>query len=452
MNARSRRSGGNRGTSRNVNPAEDAPSSAPRPTTPTATRPSIPRPRATAGWISPTTPTGRSAASTCAERPGWNGPGGDRRASTRPRRAPRRASPPRPWRGARRAREPRSSHALGRGSGEHEPRLAVFGERVGPAEGDPHLEQRDAAPAQRLVPGRGAEQPRREPCPEEPLLLPQRVRHGDGIAVFEEIEVLLGRERHRPDLAQSGAHEGVLGAAGERVRGGHAARLRRPRPGRADPLVALDPDDLLDEVDLALDVGAVPGHLDLDRVTASPDAASRGRRRRRRRPARSPRSRGAASPGRGARPPSVAPGPTPRPRTPAATRAPVHSPIKAAQRVAASSTASGSVPRSKRYDASEWRPSRRAVSSTPPRVNDADSSSTSVVVSPTSVDRPPITPAIATGRSTSQMNRSSGVSDRSSSSRVVSRSPSPASRTTIPGPASRSRSKPCMGWPRSSIT
>jgi hypothetical protein len=136
----------------------------------------------------------------------------------------------------------------------------------------------------------------------------------------------------------------------------------------------------------------------------------------------------------------------PRRITPPAQRA-----IRPAHRAAASSHPSGSTPRSKRCDASVWRSRRRAVSRTPPRVNEALSSRTSEVSAETSDVCPPITPAIATGRSRSQISRSSLVSVRSTSSRVVSRSPSVAVRTTIPGPASRCMSKACSGWPTSSI-
>ena len=48
----------------------------------------------------------------------------------------------------------------------------------------------------------------------------------------------------------------------------------------ADAVVAVDPGDLFDQVDLALDVDAVAGHLDLDRVVvAASDAHPRAGRR-----------------------------------------------------------------------------------------------------------------------------------------------------------------------------
>ncbi len=132
-------------------------------------------------------------------------------------------------------------------------------------------------------------------------------------------------------------------------------------------------------------------------------------------------------------------------------RPPAHAAMSCAPLAAPASRASGSVPRSKRCDASVCRSSRRAVRRMPVRVNDADSSSTSTVSLATSDVAPPITPAIATGRSTSQINRSPSVMTRSTPSRVCRGSPSAARRTTMPGPSSRCRSNACRGCPSSSI-
>ena len=71
---------------------------------------------------------------------------------------------------------------------------------------------------------------------------------------------------------------------------------------------------------------------------------------------------------------------------------------------------------------------------TPVLVKYADSRRTSVVESETSEDRPPITPASATGFSTSQITRSSSSSSRSTPSRVVSRSPGLGPADHDPGP------------------
>jgi hypothetical protein len=74
--ARSRRTGGNRGLSRRSNAPRAARASEARPSTHTATRPVISRDDATRGWISPSTPAGAPPIITVDDRPGWKGPSG----------------------------------------------------------------------------------------------------------------------------------------------------------------------------------------------------------------------------------------------------------------------------------------------------------------------------------------------------------------------------------------
>ena len=77
-------------------------------------------------------------------------------------------------------------------------------------------------------------------------------------------------------------------------------------------------------------------------------------------------------------------GTSPSAAMPRDTVPPAHAAMSCAPLAAPSSRASGSEPRSNRCEASVCRSSRRAVRRMPVRVNDADSSSTSVVSSPTS--------------------------------------------------------------------
>ena len=102
-------------------------------------------------------------------------------------------------------------------------------------------------------------------------------------------------------------------------------------------------------------------------------------------------------------------------------------------------------------EASEIRPRLRLVREVRPRSKAADSKSTQVVSSVTSLFSPPITPASATARSGVAMTVMSLVSSRSSPSRVVRRSPSAAARTTIwahpSALATFAKSKACSGWP-----
>ena len=78
----------------------------------------------------------------------------------------------------------------------------------------------------------------------------------------------------RPHLAQPGAHQGLDRSRAEARTPAAPRRPARRRHVRADAVVAVEPRDLLDQVDLALDVDPVAGHLDLDPVDA---AVVRGR-------------------------------------------------------------------------------------------------------------------------------------------------------------------------------
>ena len=84
--------------------------------------------------------------------------------------------------------------------------------------------------------------------------------------------------------------------------------------------------------------------------------------------------------------------------------------------------------------------------------NCADSISTFTVRSPTSVFRPPITPAIATGFSASAITSIESSSSHAVWSMLTSRSPPRARRTTMRPPASLSWSKQCSGWEYSNST
>ena len=111
------------------------------------------------------------------------------------------------------------------------------------------------------------------------------------------------------------------------------------------------------------------------------------------------------------------------------------------KRATARSRASGSVPRSKREDASVRSCRRLEVLAMATGVHHAASSSTSVVVAAISEEAPPMIPAMPTGRSSaSQMRQSPAVKRRSTSSRVTRDSPARAARTRRPRPGRRARS------------
>ena len=112
-----------------------------------------------------------------------------------------------------------------------------------------------------------------------------------------------------------------------------------------------------------------------------------------------------------------------------------------------------SQPRRKRVDASLGRFKRLTVREIDGGSHQAISRSTEVVVSVTSVLRPPITPESETTSSESlAMTPSVEMRVRSASSRVTSVSPSVARRTESLPFGTVSRSKTWLGWPYSSIT
>ncbi len=99
-------------------------------------------------------------------------------------------------------------------------------------------------------------------------------------------------------------------------------------------------------------------------------------------------------------------------RTPAATAPPQSARTSRAARFKPSTVASGSVPRSKRCEASVCIPRERAVRRTAPGWKCALSRRMRVVLSEIAVARPPMTPASATGFSASAITRCCGVSVR----------------------------------------
>ena len=118
----------------------------------------------------------------------------------------------------------------------------------------------------------------------------------------------------------------------------------------------------------------------------------------------------------------------------------------------AHSTATGSGPRSNRYDEGLPKTNARAADRTGNGANWADSINTSVVSSEISVSAPPITPAMATGCFASEMTHISAVSLYSLWLIATNDSPSVARRTMIFSPFNLLRSKACKGWPHSSMT
>ncbi len=111
-------------------------------------------------------------------------------------------------------------------------------------------------------------------------------------------------------------------------------------------------------------------------------------------------------------------------------------------RCAAAPVTSGSLPRSKRLDASEDSLWRRAVRAMETGSKWAASMTISVVVEPVSsisVCCPPITPASPIGPDSSVITRSAASRVRTTPSRVASFSPGSARRTPI-GPLTRLRS------------
>ena len=121
-------------------------------------------------------------------------------------------------------------------------------------------------------------------------------------------------------------------------------------------------------------------------------------------------------------------------------------------RAVATAGASGSAPRSKRCEASVCIPSPLAVLRMLAGSQYAASSATTVVVSPTSLAAPPITPARARALLGPATTPASGPRVRSTPSRVMSRSPSRARRTLTRPSGMWRRSKAWVGWPISIIT
>ena len=131
--------------------------------------------------------------------------------------------------------------------------------------------------------------------------------------------------------------------------------------------------------------------------------------------------------------------------------------MRRAARSSPSRVASGSVPRSKRCEASVCMPRERDVLRTARGSKCAPSRRTRVVFSEIAVASPPMTPARATGFSASAITRCWGVSARATPSSVTSVSPARARRTMIVGKpstpfASVSRSNAWSGWPMSQRT
>ena len=110
--------------------------------------------------------------------------------------------------------------------------------------------------------------------------------------------------------------------------------------------------------------------------------------------------------------------------------------INSHARASAVTGASGSAPRSNRYEASVDRPSRRLVRRTDFGRNQALSMAIVLVRSLTSEAAPPMTPAIPVARSASAMTSMSASSARSCPSSVRTRSPGFGSRTRISRPES----------------
>ncbi len=292
-----------------------------------------------------------------------------------------------------------------------------------------------------------------QPRPEPPVVRLERVRDPDRVVVPHHPEVGLGDERDQPDLAQAGASQGVTDPGSEGVGRRQPARPRDRRERGADPLVPLDPHDLLDQVHLALEVDAVPGDLDADRLLVDglggdPEPLEHLHRIRGSTPGTRSAPRHASVRSsirrRGGGPPTsidaaehagAAPlrpsGGTPGRRRPARPRG--------RRRARTAST-----PRSTGRSAGACA-GRPRVRTTPPRAARRSSART-----PRRARRPSRRPR-PPGRSASQISRSSSVNVRSTPSSVTSFSPARARRTTMPGPFRSARSNGCSGCPTSSI-
>ena len=110
---------------------------------------------------------------------------------------------------------------------------------------------------------------------------------------------------------------------------------------------------------------------------------------------------------------------------------------------------SGSVPRSKRKEASVFSPCRLDVLRTETELNHALSKKIFLVSAFTPEPIPPKTPAMHMGISALQIIRSSAESLRSTSSRVLNKVPSSAFFTMTLPPIMASALNACKGCPRS---
>ena len=96
---------------------------------------------------------------------------------------------------------------------------------------------------------------------------PRRPAAGSRPARFDVAghrDVFGRRERHELHLAEPAPNEALHRPHPEPVGLGNASGLSGRRHAHADPLVPEHAGHLLDQVDLALDVDAIPGHLDLE--------------------------------------------------------------------------------------------------------------------------------------------------------------------------------------------
>ena len=212
---------------------------------------------------------------------------GARRATTRPTSAPSPRRAPRAIPRASSTSNARSSAAQPSPAAPHrtKPDVPPLLDRVRPA-------RRRCRPRRsRRTPNPSAGSSR--PCGADPGR--RRVRShassarsgfASGIASSSPIRARSSSEANgkRLGLAEPGADERVADPARERVPVGQTTRLRRSRDGGTDTLVPLDPHDLFDQVDLALDVGPVARDLDLDDVGRPRGGSSGARRTRRRHP------------------------------------------------------------------------------------------------------------------------------------------------------------------------
>ena len=372
MKARSRRTGGNRGTSSHAGHGSgqahqrlhlelgdrDAAGE-------------VERGRATRGWISPRTPIRSLPDEHRGGPPGWNGPADRRRPASSPRSRARPSGPRgRPWRRARRTGDrrppsPRSASRSARTPPWAVPRAArrAAGRPCRPRR-SPRIGRGGARCDGRPSAGRGSAASAATPRPPGAGSRPGSRRRPPSS------EVVLGDEREQPDLAQTGASQGVADPAcgtrrpaAARPAAGSAGAWSRPgrtpgsaRPPRSGPPRARGRPGSRGPRPRPSSSSTVSVAIREARRTPPPHPRSTPGSRaapRRARSASSIRRRGGApadldraSRARGRR--------TTRPSGGTPGRRPTGAP-------------SGSVPRSNRCDASVDRPIRRRVRRTPPR-------------------------------------------------------------------------------------